>query len=329
MNPRLRRAFLLWLLLCPLLPGGTVQVRDFRGKALSLPRPARRIVCLMESALSGLYMLGAQDQVVGVPAQVYRPPVQAWYTALDDRLRQRRLPAPGNWDFVSLEGVIALRPDLVILWSSQGEVIAALESRGIPVYGIFLKSREDLYREIRDLGTLTGHSPRAEELVAYTRAEVERFAQRTRRIPMHQRPGVYFMWAQGKLETSGGGSTVDDLLTLAGGRNVAGDIPREHVTVGLERLLGWNPDLIVMWNNERLTPAQVMGDPQWRSVQAIQKGRIHMLSEVFLCDLWTLKYPFAIKQVAQWCHPGLFRDLNLAQEEQAMLKHLYGRELKR
>ncbi len=317
-------------LLCTAVASDAAQlsVTDFRGKQITLQKPAKRIVCLIESALSGLYMLGVEQQVVGVSANIYNGSVNTWYAALDDRIRQKQLPAPGNWDFVSLESVVALKPDLVIIWSQQSESIAALESRGIPVYGVFLTGWEDVYKEMRDLGVLTGREKRASEVVDYTQAEVGHIARRVANIPTTKRPGVYFMWAQGNLETSCGGSTVNDLITLAGGRNVCGSIKSEHLVANMEKVLGWSPDLIVMWYNERKNPGDVIADPQWQSIRAVKNRRVHEFPEPFLCDLWTLKFQFAVKTVAKWANPELFRDVDLKKEKQTMLFKLYGRKIK-
>jgi iron complex transport system substrate-binding protein len=307
---------------------GAVTVTDFRGKKLTLAKPARRIVCLIESALSGLYMLGAEQSVVGVSANIYNSQVFSWYAELDERIRRKKIPAPGNWDFVNIESVIALKPDLVIIWSKQTESISALEERGIPVFGVFLSGGEDVYREMSALGVLTGRGKRAAELVAYTKQEIERFTRRVNPLPASHRPGVYYMWAQGNLETSCGGSTVNDLINLAGGRNVCAAIDREHLAINLEKVLVWNPDLIVMWYNERKTPQDIIADPQWRSIRAIRTRRVHEFPEVFLCDLWTLKYQYAVKMVAKWANPELFRDIDLEQENRSMLFSLYGRKFK-
>ncbi len=303
----------------------SVNVTDFRGRKITLTKPATRIVCLIESALSGLYMLGAGNSVVGVPANVYQPPVFSWYAALDERIRRKKLSAPGNWDFVNIESVIALKPDLVIIWSQQAESIAALEERGIPVFGVFLSGRGDVYREMAALGALTGTEKRAAELVAYTRKEVARFARRTEAIPPLRRPSVYYMWAQGNLETSCGGSTVNELIQLAGARNVCGAVRSEHLVVNLEKVLAWNPDLIVMWYNERKGPRDIMADPQWRPVKAVANRRVYEFPEMFLCDLWTLKFQHAVKMVAAWSHPDLFRNIDLEREQRVMLEKLYGR----
>jgi len=308
-------------------PPSLISVADSRGKVLTFERPVERIVCLIESALSGLYMLDAGGKVVGVSANIYKPPVFDWYAALDERIRRKRLPAPGNWDFISIEGVIALRPDVVIAWAEQGEAIAALEERGIKVFGVFLKSKEDVYREMFSLGAMTGTQARARELVAYTQGELERIARRIALIPAARRPVVYYMWAQGPLETSCGASTVDDLITLAGGRNACGAFSREHMLANLEQVLAWNPELIVMWGNDRLDPADIIADPRWRMTRAVKERRVHELPEVFLCDLWTLKFAYAVKVMATWCHPPGFTDLDLEAERRAMLARLYGSKL--
>lgn len=334
-----RLFFLFWCLLAltvfanlPVHAAGSdsgITASDFRGKKLSLAKPAQRIVCLIESALSGLYMLGAEQKVVGVSSNIYLGSVFPYYAAMDERILRKNLPVPGNWDFVNIESVIALKPDLVILWSKQSESIAALEERGIPVFGVFLNRKEEVFQEIQALGKLTGTEGRAAEIIRYTQNEIARFAGMVQKIPLSERPRVYYMWAQGNLETSCGGSTVDDLISLAGGRNACGAIQQEHVVVNLEKVLSWNPEVIVMWYNEQKDPADVLKDPQWRTIRAVRDKRVHEFPEVFLCDLWTLKFQYAMKMVARWCHPAPLADVDLEREKGRMLEFLYGPKIGR
>ncbi len=307
--------------------GQGIVVADFRGKTLKLARPAERIVCLIESALSGIYMLGEEKRVIGISRNIYNGDVYPYYAALDPRIKDKKLPAPGNWDFVNLESLLALKPDLVIIWSQQTEVITALEEKGIPVFGVFINRKEDVYQEMQALGRITGSLKRAEELVAYSQRELARFQNRVGNISSEKRPGIYYMWAQGNLETSCGESTVNDLIHLAGGRNVCASIPNEHLIVNMEKVLSWNPDLIVMWYNERKNPGDIIRDPQWKRIKAVRSQRVHEFPEVFLCDLWTLKFVYAVKMVAKWAHPDLFRDIDLSQERKKMLDFLYGKKL--
>ena len=303
-----------------------VRITDFRGVSLAAEKPANRIVCLIESALSGLYMLGVQDRVVGISTNIYQQDIFAYYAAMDARIAARQLPTPGNWDFVNLESVVALAPDLVIVWAHQSEAIAAMEERGLRVYGVQIARFEDISKEISDLGTLTDSSERAQELIQYSHSALERLHRRKDQpgIPP-QKPGVYFMWAQGDLETSGRPSTVDDLITLAGGRNVCGAIHQEHLVVHLEDLLQWNPDVVVMWTHPSVSPQSIMTKPVWRSIHAVRDRRVHELPSVFLCDLWTLKYQFAVRLMTEWCHPTGKSRADLVREAREMLGGLYGK----
>jgi iron complex transport system substrate-binding protein len=304
--------------------GATIAMKDFRGKALSLPKPASRIVCLIESALSGLYMLGEESRVVGISANVYQEEAFRYYAAMDERIREKKLPAPGNWDFINIEKVIGLKPDLVIIWAHQEEAIRALEERGIPVFGVFIRTFQDVHEEMLALGELTGKQERARQLVAQTEEVLDWVAKTTAAIPQEARVRVYYMWAQGELETSGGPSTVNELITLAGGVNVCGNIEQEHLVVNMEKILKGDPQVIVMWYNARKDPADILQNPVWQSLSAVRQQRVFELPEVFACDLWTLKYQYAVMMVAKWCYPEHFRDLDLAGEKMELLRRLYG-----
>jgi len=177
------------------------------------------------------------------------------------------------------------------------------------------------------LGQLTGRESRAAELVDDTRKELAAFERRLAPLPAAGRPGVYFMWAQGNLETSGRNSTVNELIQSAGDRNVCAEIPNEHLIVNLERVLSWNPAVILMWYNERKDPADVMADSGWQGIEAVKQKRVHEFPEIFLCDLWTLKFQYAAKMVAKWTQPALFPDLDLAAEGDRMLGVLYAGKL--
>ena len=235
-----------------------INVTDFSGRKVALTKPAKRIICLIESALSGIYMLQAEEQVIAVSSAVYKESASPQYALLDDRIRDKKLSSPGNWDFVSIENVVALQPDLVIIWASQTEAIASIEEHGIPVYAVFLKSFSDIYKEIKDFGVLTGKSQRADSLIKYTEDEIIKLKS-TRQSAIVNKRSVYFSWPQGLLETAGTTSTVNELIELAGAKNSC-PIPQEHVVINKENLLDWNPDIIVMWFNALQNPEDIINN---------------------------------------------------------------------
>ena len=250
-----------------------------------------------------------------------------YYAAMDQRIRERTLPTPGNWDFVNIESMVALQPDLVILWAGQEESIAALEEKGIPVFGVFIERFADIHREITALGALTGTEERAAELLAMAQEELAAVQRKTSLAEGEAKPRVYFMWDQGPLETAGRNSTVQELINLAGGTNVAADSELEHLIVNLENVLVWNPELIVMWCNDRLDAEDIGELSGWRSLSAVRNGRVRELPDPFSCDFWTLKYIFTVDLVARWCHPDRFSAKDLAELRADLLNKLYGGRL--
>ena len=302
-----------------------ITVTDFRGKTIQLPQPAQRVVCLIESALSGIYMLGAQESVVAVPAEVYRGQVAERYASLDARIANKELPAPGNWDFISLEQIVALKPDLVIIWASQTDAIANIERLGIPVYAVMLHSFEDVYKEIRDFGILLNQQERADYLIQHTQNALAELKAKNQNHKNHKPQRAYFMWAQGINHSSGQNSTVNQLLQAAGAINVV-DMPHEHLTVNVERIIEWNPDLIVMWYNDKLTENDVINHPLLQGINATKDKRVHMLPTVFDCDLWTLKMQHAVKLVANWAHGSDNTAFDEAHELNQMYRTLYNIE---
>ena len=302
----------------------TIKVTDFRNKEIILKKPATRIVCLIESGLSGLYMLHAENQVIGVSSAIYNESAAPQYAALDERIKNKILPAPGNWDFVSIENIVALQPDLVIIWASQTESIQTIEQHGIPVYGVFLKSFDDVYKEIKDFGTLTGKNQRADSVITYTKNEINKLGLKIKSSVVNKK-SVYFMWSQGLLETAGTTSTVNELIELAGAKNVC-TIEQEHVVINKERLLDWNPDVIVMWYNTSKNPGDFLYLPEIQHIKAVQNKQLFEVPSVFMCDLWTLKFPYAVKLLAKWCYPATFTNINLEEEKNKMLIELYGKK---
>lgn len=275
-----------------------IVVTDFRGKEVKLDKPAERVVCLIESALSGIYMLKQQDLLVGVPSAVYTEKLYNYYSRLDSRITNKLLPAPGNWDFVSMEQIISLKPDLVIIWASQTDAIDNIEQFGIPVYAVMLHTFNDVYKEIEDFGILFNSAERAESLIAFTKNKLKDIQQLNAK---KEAKSAYFMWAQGITETSGTKSTVNELFQTAGVENAC-RLEAEHISVSVEKIYDWNPDLIVMWYNEKLDPIDIINDPLLKGLKAIKERKVYELPDAFSCDFWTLKMQFPAQLIANFAY---------------------------
>lgn len=296
-----------------------ISVTDFRNKDLHFNRHPERVVCLIESALTGIYMLGEENKIVGVSSNIYSENLYMHYSKMDQRIADKTLAVPGSWDYVSIEEIVTLKPDLVIIWSSQTEAIENIENFDIPVYGVMLHSLDDVIKEIKDFGILFNKENRSESLIRFTKNNLEKIAEKT--IGQNKKR-VYFAWMQGITETSGKNSMVNDLIESSGGINVC-DYPEEHAVVNLEKIVEWDPEAIVMWCNDKTDPSDIMLMSSLMNVNAVQSSHVFEFPSVFESDLWTLKFQYASLLLASWLYPEKFSVNELDSLKDEIFKTLY------
>jgi iron complex transport system substrate-binding protein len=237
------------------------RITDFRGKTLTLKTPPRRIVSLTPGTTEVLFAVGAGKQVVGVTSYCDYPP------------EAKRLPKVGDMR-TNVEAVVALRPDLVVADGVLNRrFIPTLERLQLPLLVIAPKTWLDVARVIRLMGMATGHDKPAETLARrFDRAQAEALA----RSPSATKPSVLFalnvqplpMWVAGR------NLFVDDMIRLAGGRNVAADGGTDYYPLSAEALLTRDPDIIITTVPEdRLTP--LYQHPVLKRLQAVQNRRVY------------------------------------------------------
>jgi len=268
-------------------------------------------------------MLGAEKHVVGISNNVYSQEIFPFYAALDIRVKNKTLPAPGNWDYVSIENVVSLLPDIVIIWASQEETIKNLEQFNIPVYAVMLNNQEDIFKEIEDFGTLFNRKSRSDSLINFSKENIKKAAELK---GTSKTKSVYFAWSQGITETSGRNSLVNEMVKYAGGENVCPSHD-EHVVVNLEKIVDWNPEAIVLWNSERIDPLDVLKMASLKNVAAVKSGNIFELHSTFEYDLWTLKIQYASLQLAAWLYPEEISSENLTKSKKEIFQFLYNNKL--
>jgi len=307
-----------------------IKVVDFRGKTIILNRPADRVVCLIESALSGIYMLQQGGKIVGIPTNVYSEGFYysdtfKYYSILDERIRLRKIPAVGNWEYVNVEKILVLKPDLVIIWASQKDAIETFEKLKIPVYGVFITKIEDVFKEINDFGKMLNAEKRAAELIAFAKKEIKEIEDKSKEIRMKRK--IYFSWAQHSfLQTSCKGSIVDEIIDLIGGINVCSHIKAESISLTMEKFILLNPDVIIMWFSKNLKPQDIFINKQYRVINAVKTKSIYQFDDTFFFDLWTLKFLYAMKFIASVSYPEHYK-YDLIKEKQRIINFLYGKNL--
>lgn len=306
--------------------GAKISVTDMRGKTIELDKPAEKIVCLLNSGLNDLYMLGAADKVVGIDEWTYTNE-KTWniLSKIDSRIAKKEIPAVDS----SMEKIISLNPDVVIIWANDTEKIDALEGNGIKVVGIQVNNFEEVYTKLNIIAELVGKEDRAEEITKYTKDTLKSISDKTSALADTDKKTGIFVWGATKLDLAGNKSTGHSILELCGVKDSASDITEEHFVAKMEDVIQWNPDAVLMWNITDLDPQDYFDDSQWSGVTAIKNKDVYEIPDdmTFYCDMWTVKYIYAAQYFAKCVYPHIFTDVDMDSFRNNMMTELYGKTI--
>jgi iron complex transport system substrate-binding protein len=207
-------------------------ITDDFGDTLHIGAAPQRIVSLNPTTTELLFAIGAGPRVVGrttydiFPAEV------------------RAVPDMGPGLRPNVEAVLAAHPDLVLLYASADNRDAArrLRASGVATAAYRIDRIADMVRVTLILGRLAGDTTAAHRTVDSVSATLDRVRRATAALP---HPSVFWPLWESPLLSVGGGSFLNELLEIAGGRNVFGDLPQPSPAVAFEELLRRDPDIIL------------------------------------------------------------------------------------
>lgn len=206
----------------------------------------------------------------------------------------RDLPRVGDGWQVDVERVLALRPDLVLAWSTgtpQG-TIEKLQSVGLRVESVQTQRLADVPAALRRLGALAGSPREAEEAATRFETEIERLRVRYAEA---RDVSVFIEIDDQPLFTVGGHHVISEAVTLCGGRNIFADLRQVAPTVDLESVLARDPQVIVSTDDTIADPAAEWR--RWPRLTAVQAGAIYSLP----ADLVARATPRLAQGVALTC----------------------------
>ena len=229
----IRYLLLGWALLLVLpVQAAPFRVMDDAGQTLEFSRTPQRIISLTPHLTELVFAVGAGSQLVGVDsASDYPEAAQA-------------LPRIGDYSRVNFERVLALKPDLVLVWmgGNRAADIHALKKLGLTVLQTQATRLDDVARLLRLLGTISGHAVAGEAAARdYTR---QLAALQAKSAHGTQLQVFYQVWDR-PLMTVGGTHWISDALKLCGAQNVFSDLHVLSPVVSIEAVLQRSPELII------------------------------------------------------------------------------------
>ena len=270
-------------------PSERVPSVDDAGDPLpALARPSR-IVSLNPATTEILFASGAGDRVVG------RTHWDGWPPEVLD------VPDLGDGIRPSIETVIGARPDLVVLYASgeNRDAARALRAAGIAVISLRIDRIVDFERAATLLGDAVGEPERARAVVDSVRATLERV--RVAAAARRSRPTVFMLSWETPLMTIGSGSFLSELVEIAGGRNVFGDLAGPSPQVAFEEVLRRDPDFIL---GRPETAGKLGANARWRGLPAVRDGHVLVMDTV-LVGRPGVRLGEAAVSIARLLHPGV------------------------
>ncbi|MBN1677864.1 MAG: ABC transporter substrate-binding protein [Candidatus Thermoplasmatota archaeon] len=268
---------------------------DDYGRAVTLEGIPQRIVSIAPSPTEILFAIGAGPQVVGVDNYSDYPAEVATLTKVGDYT-------------LNLETIVSLQPDLIV----GGDLVPLaqleqLEAQGIPYVLLADRTLEDVLKTIRLAGVITGHVEEADAVAQELSERIDAVKEKTLAVGV-SKPKVYIEYDEFMgLWTYGPGSFGDDLITAAGGTNVAHNTASEYPMVESEFVIAQNPEIIIYttgpWST--LSESTYLNRPGWSTIDAVENGDIYGM-DANLLSRYGPRIVDCLEQLAEMIHPEMF-----------------------
>ena len=292
-----RHCFLGLVVLCGLLLAGgawsgeTRLLKDQLGRSVAVPRQPQRVIALIPSLTEIVYALGRGDLLVGATQFADQPPAAA------------KLPRVGSYLHLDIERIVALRPDLCLA-SRDGNpdyAIRRILELGIPVFALDPRTLNEISNSVTLLGELLDARPQAAAIAREMAAKMDAVAARVKKAP--SRPKVFFQIDASPLFSAGQGTFIDQLITSAGGRNLAGD-RTGYPRYSWEDILALRPEVVIIASMAGgYSEAQLKAQwSRWPDIPAVKDGRLYVV-DAGLFDRPVPRLADGLVALAKLLHP--------------------------
>jgi len=262
-----------------------VTVTDQSGREVIIEENPQKIVSGYYISTSLLIALELDEKMVGIEAKADK---RAIYSLSAPELIE--LPNVGTAKEFDLEGCAALEPDLVILPLKLKSAVETLEALGIDVLLVNPENQQLLTEMVNMIASATNTGVRAEKLLDFIES---RKAELTETLEAALKPSVYLAGNSSMLSTAGSSMYQSDMISLAGGVNVASDIQDTYwVEISYEQLLAWDPEYIILASDASYTVDDVLKDKNLAECKAVKNENVYKLPSK--AEAWDSPIPSGI-----------------------------------
>ncbi len=260
----------------------------------------RRIVSTAPGITETLFALGLGDRVVGVTEYCKFPPEAA------------KLPKVGDWTSPNMEVILSLRPDLIIVQRTTVHDSNRFHAVGLKTLDIRMDRIADIYNTIEAIGSACGIPDRAAKLSDHIRTGLQGIKER---VAVRPKTAILFVVGRnpGTLDgiiAVGPNTYLDEVITVAGGRNVLSDARVPWVKVLPEEIVARNPEVILDMGEHGdalpVTAAKVQSEValwnRYGTVPAVRNHRVDIVAD----QVFVVPGPRVVecaRRIARLLHP--------------------------
>ena len=228
----------------------------------------QRIVALAPHIVEMLFDIGAGENIVGTVEYADYP--EAALT----------IPRVGGYHGIQIEKVLALKPDLVMVWQSGNKVsdIEQMEKMGLNIIYSLPHNIEDVASELRHLGKAIGHEEQAEVVANNYTKKLEKLRQDHANIkPMKV---FYQLWPE-PMRTINKETIINQMIEVCQGQNVFADNPTAYPQIGIENVIVAQPEIIIYPDEKSAIEQPIIDWLKWPEIPAVKHNRfIHINADL-------------------------------------------------
>lgn len=273
-----------------------VEIEDSFGNKVTIEEEPMKIVSLAPNNTEVLFALGLGDKVVGVTS----------YCDYPEEAKTKEVV--GDFQGNNLEKIIELEPDLVLIYGSGNEEEnKVLNDAGIKVLGFMPETIESVMKDIETVGKAVGKSKEAAEIIQAMNNKKNEILDK---VKGQEEIKVFYEIWHDPLMAAGKGSFMDELIALAGGKNIAEDAEGAYPQYDLEQLVERDPEIyLAAQDMPDKTVESIKARPGFDSISAIKNDRVYVFegNEANLVSRPGPRIIETLEVIAKAINPELFK----------------------
>ncbi len=220
----------------------------------------QRIVALAPHIVEMLFDIGAGEQIVGTVEYADYPEAAL------------KIPRIGGYHGIQIEKILALKPDLVIVWKTGNKVsdIETMEKLGLKIIYSQPYKIEDVADELRYFGKLIGHQAQSETVANRYEKKLKKLRQQHANIePMKI---FYQLWPE-PMRTINKDTLINQMIEVCQGQNVFADNPTPYPQIGIENVIVSQPEIIILPDEKSDKEQPIIDWRNWPEIPAAKHNR--------------------------------------------------------